>query len=566
MTIIRCICIIFFLAGACPAARYALLVGNSSAGRAYTDLKYVKNDLDGMRRVLSELCGFDRDHITTLCDQTPQQLEQSLDRCRSAVDSAAGKDLFFFYYSGHSDAGNLLMGTIPYPLSSLNQRLTQFPSAIRIAVFDACQSGSFTRLKGGSLDEPFLFKEPANVAGQVVLYSSSANENSQESDEYKNSIFTFHFINALKGCGDASGDRQVTLTEAYQYSYNQTVTSTLNSAGGVQHPGYLFRIMGEGNIVLADINARSCGIALADGIGGAIAVLNADQALVAEMRKEAGARVLIALDPGRYDVVLSRDGTALVASVKVSADSVSTIGAGDFRKRGSYTINAKGRVINRWQLGFKAACGGMSADLDGLGGNLNAAFHDFGAFGMAPAFTFPRTRVIPGFEVEMILRNGVTIFGGGEYFRMTGQQSYTTDVINPFDGKAYPYSLDIEDTLRIGTYHTGVGYCFRGGALRNLSVGAGVDFAFIDFKLDSRLSDGLFNVERNTGYGENGQIALPFVQVGYRYSIVDKLTIGAEVRGRYWKTAQTISVGENPLAYNLSGVVGRLFIMLAIGR
>ena len=46
--------------------RYALLVGNSKGSQGYSTLKYVKNDINEMRKVFKQFCGFKEDNILSL--------------------------------------------------------------------------------------------------------------------------------------------------------------------------------------------------------------------------------------------------------------------------------------------------------------------------------------------------------------------------------------------------------------------------------------------------------------------------------------------------------------------
>jgi uncharacterized caspase-like protein len=280
-----------FFAPAVQADRYALLVGNNTAaGGNFAELKYVKNDIAALRSILTDFCGFDKSRIVTLYNSTPEELDRSL---KAFTDSMAGTsgNMFLFYYSGHADQTALKMGDAHYRLDMLKSKLSTFPSDIRIGMFDACQSGAFTRIKGGKLDEPFLFRDDGRTKGQVILCSSSLNENAQESDVLGNSVFTFHIVNALRGSGDQSGDGRVTLSEAYHYAYNHTLSTTAGSQGGVQHPSFQFRIQGEGDIVLADLNITTRGILLGPDLSGAITITGPGNTVVADWsrKKTAGA-------------------------------------------------------------------------------------------------------------------------------------------------------------------------------------------------------------------------------------------------------------------------------------
>jgi len=70
-----------------------------------------------------------------------------------------------------------------------------------------------------------------------VLTSSAADELALESREIRGSFFTHHLVSGLRGTADASGDGRITLSEAYQYAFDHTLTATA-STGIRQHPGY----------------------------------------------------------------------------------------------------------------------------------------------------------------------------------------------------------------------------------------------------------------------------------------------------------------------------------------
>lgn len=311
------------------AERYALLAGNSRGGKEFEALRYVKKDLDAFQQVLTSLCGFDTRNIILLYNRTPAELAAAIDRVSSGM-RRGGDDLFLFYYTGHGDDRALYLQQEEFSLGELRRKFDVMPARIRIAVLDACQSGGFTRAKGGRLAEPFLFREDSKVEGQVVLYSSSSTENSQESDLYQGSIFTFHFLNALRGCGDLSSDGKITLAEAYQYSYNQTITSTVRSSGGVQHPGYNFRIQGEGDIVLADLNLHAQGVLLTEQIACSVTIIDKAGSIVADFSKDRGSRFVVALNPGEYQVVNAAGDRRAGANVAIAKNQIAPIGPGDF--------------------------------------------------------------------------------------------------------------------------------------------------------------------------------------------------------------------------------------------
>src|SRR5262249_23614512 len=138
----------------------------------------------------------------------------------------AVSDELVFYYSGHSDDEGLLLKGRHLSYSDLKHALSAIPTAFRVAVLDSCSSGSFTRTKGGDRVPLFLEDDSQHVAGEAVLTSSAPSEVSQESDKLGGSFFTQNLIAGLRGAADVTRDGRITLNEAYQFAFNETVEKT----------------------------------------------------------------------------------------------------------------------------------------------------------------------------------------------------------------------------------------------------------------------------------------------------------------------------------------------------
>ena len=50
-----------------------------------------------------------------------------------------------------------------------------------------------------------------------------------------------------------NGDGKITLAEAYNYAYGQTLARTEATRSGAQHPSYDFQLAGTGDLVLTDL-------------------------------------------------------------------------------------------------------------------------------------------------------------------------------------------------------------------------------------------------------------------------------------------------------------------------
>src|SRR5207245_8889318 len=135
--------------------------------------------------------------------------------------------------------------------------LRSAPADVRIGLLDSCQSGAITRPKGVRTAPAFDVQQAQAAStrprGLVLIASSSADEESQESDEIGASFFTHYLASGLLGDADASGDGKVTLAEAYAYAYARTVGETAETRAGAQHPVYMYDLGGAGDVVLTEL-------------------------------------------------------------------------------------------------------------------------------------------------------------------------------------------------------------------------------------------------------------------------------------------------------------------------
>lgn len=523
------------------AERHALLVGNSMGGSGNQRLKYVANDLNQMRATLTGVCGFAPERVMTVRDGGVAAIEEALTTLHEQV-SSGGDDLFLFYYSGHADDSALRLGDERLLLTDLKARLAALPARIRVAVFDACQSGSFARLKGGRLAEPFLFASDAKVEGYVVLSSSSANENSQESDALRHSVFTFHVVNALRGSADASGDGKVTLNEAYQYAYNRTVTSTVHSSGGVQHPTYRFEIKGEGDIVLADLNLRSSGLLLGTDVSGRVTVVDSTRSVVADLDKERGSSVMVALERGPYDITARQGEVALAASAVVEKGQVVKLSIGQFRRASSEGQGrAKGERIGDSWVGFSIGVGYRRAGQSSLNRTLAGDYEPFSALGLETAPAVGDDYFNPWLGVEACVRGRLVI--GVDICLASGsaEGGDRQETLNAADSLVYLSALDWRVVMELYGVSPGVGYRVDRGPLRNLVLRLGVDFTRVGFTYSSRYQDALYDVDSRLSMHNTGILLTPSLSASYAYPVTTWLSVGAMVRYR-------VQVGSNELA------------------
>jgi len=307
---------------AAAVQRFLLVIGANSGGTDRPTLQYAISDAERFARVMVDLGGVPPSHEVVLKQPKLKDLVDALDALSARVMEArrapgAGRTEVVLYYSGHADEQGLLIGGDRYSYRSLRDRLDQIPADVRIAVLDACASGAFTRVKGGKARPAFLVDESADMRGHAFLTSSAETESAQESDRIHASYFTHYLISGFRGAADLSGDGRVTLNEAYQFAFNETLGRTVDTRGGAQHPSYDINLSGSGDVVMTDVRQTTATLVLGEELDGRFFVRNAAQELVVELYKPSGRKIELGLEPGTYEVRLEREKTTRLAKTHV---------------------------------------------------------------------------------------------------------------------------------------------------------------------------------------------------------------------------------------------------------
>jgi hypothetical protein len=315
--------------------RFALVAGANDGGSTRVQLRYANSDARAMTRVLTQLGGVDPRDIVTVEDPTPQQLGEALEKLQARLTEAKSGNArleVFFYYSGHSDEEGLLLRGERLPYAALRSKLDALPAEVRIAVLDSCASGAMTLLKGGAARPSFLVDAATSLSGHAFLTSASADEAAQESERLKASIFTHYFLSGLRGAADVSHDGRVTLAEAYQYAFNETLTRTTSTRAGPQRPGWDIQLVGTGDLVLTDLRAADAKLVLEAPLSGRVHVLGANGGLVVEVAKPPGKPVELGLEAGEYRVIVD-DGAGHVGETKfaLASQGSQVIGTGSLQ-------------------------------------------------------------------------------------------------------------------------------------------------------------------------------------------------------------------------------------------
>jgi hypothetical protein len=357
--------------------RFVLAAGVNFGGSDRAELRYAVSDAERFAGVLTELGGVSAANVILLREPKVGEFVDALGRLSARVADArragaAGRTEVLVYYSGHADEKGLLLGDDRYSYQTLRNHLDAMPADVRIAVLDACASGAFTRAKGGRKRPAFIVDQSSNTKGHAFLTSSADTESAQESDRIGASYFTHFLVSGLRGAADINGEGKVTLTEAYQFAFTETLGTTLGTKGGVQHPSYDINMAGTGDVVMTDLRQTTATLVIGEAVDGRTYVRNAKHELVVELYKPAGRKVELGLEPGEYEVHVQRDALAQAATFVLTEGQRVVVEPGQFsptkpeptRARGEdpfrYAVTGRNRIELRF--GVASNGGGGSAN------------------------------------------------------------------------------------------------------------------------------------------------------------------------------------------------------------
>jgi len=324
--------------GAAPAhadeLRYAVVIGNNAGGPNDASLMYAERDAQKMYDLLGSTMGVPADNIVLLRGQDADTVQRSLIRMNDRIRTETGhqdQSTLFVYNSGHADARGLHLGRGTLALQVLEQLVRGSPATLRMLILDACASGAITRVKGARRAPAFPIDLGATrpAEGVIFLTASSEHEDAYESDRIRGSFFTHYLASSVLGAGDVDGDGAVTLAEAYQYTYDNTLRASSATAAGVQHATFRFELKGREDFVLSRPGAAQNQATLRFPPGRMYYVFREgdDDSLVAEI-VAGGAERRIYVPPGRYHVRARASDYLLEGSLRVSRGDVVDVTTG----------------------------------------------------------------------------------------------------------------------------------------------------------------------------------------------------------------------------------------------
>lgn len=323
--------------------RHALIVGANEGGGSLEPLHYAEEDAQRMADVLVELGGFDPAYVTVLYAPTPEELREAIHE-HSLFSENFDEDLFLFFYSGHADARGLRLGEDLYPFDSLKADVRAMPADVKLGILDACRSGTITRLKGAAVSTPFLEEQELLAEGEAWMTASSADESAQESDSLRGSFFTHYLVSGLRGAADEGADGEISLDEAYRYAFDRVVDQTGATDAGTQHPNFDYHLKGQGDLELTHVaNARATLLVPSELVGTLLVLRLPDRTPIAEVSKQEGQSITLALPPGTYSLRLSNGKE--VREAVVGLYDGSRVTASHWAPVGLQSVTAKGTGV-----------------------------------------------------------------------------------------------------------------------------------------------------------------------------------------------------------------------------
>jgi hypothetical protein len=484
-----------------PARRFALVVGANRGAADRVPLRYAVADAERFTEVVTQMGGVLPADSIVLHEPNRQALREGLQRTALLAAGArreGSRVEVLVYFSGHADEQGLMLGREILPYRELRSAVDAMGADVGITILDACASGAITRLKGGRTHPAFLTEAAAGaVKGYAFLTSSSEDETAQESERLRGSFFTHALLSGLRGAADVTGDGRVTLNEAYQFAFQETLAQTTTTDGGAQHPSYDIKMAGTGEVVMTDLRQTSSTLILGEDYEGRFFVLGSQRRLVAELYKPAGRKVELGLDAGEYELVYEQDRRRLTATVKLEEGQHTELLRSQLREapRQATRRRGNGGVPEPEEDPFHGRLRAQAGMMDDGDGSRFTALH----------WATPTLAVEAGLGTGVFSRGGSDVVAGVRYYPPLGSR------FRPFVGLALG-RLEVTEYLQTAltsrgqTFNTAFDHGVLGGEAK-----LGLDVLLnrrISVYLDGRFSyahgNGAFTSSWGLGWGFGG--------------------------------------------------------------
>ena len=341
--------------------RYVIAISANNGGKNRPMLRYAESDAKSFANVLKEMGGVNPQNLILIQEPSVSFLNSRMDDLDKIISKNKGKngrEEVLVYYSGHADEKGLRLGNEVYAWSEFRKRIDNLSADVKIAVIDACGSGAITRAKGGVAVPAFMIDQSSDMKGYAFITSSTQDESSQESDKLRGSFFTHSLVSGLRGAGDLSGDGKVTLSEAYQFAFNETLQKTQSTMGGAQHPSRDMNLAGTGDVVMTDLRSMGAGVSFEKNLEGRLFIRDDKGTLVAELYKAAGRNMSLGLPAGAYEIHLEKSAAHKAASINLSNGKIENVALTQFKDVSVEKTVARGEMNGEINGAINGVIGG----------------------------------------------------------------------------------------------------------------------------------------------------------------------------------------------------------------
>ncbi len=325
--------------------RFALVIGANNGGSGRPVLRFAMDDARSVIKVLEDMGGIQNGDGRLLEQPTRGDFFREMNEMAGKVYEAKRnfrRVEVFIYYSGHSDEENLFLAGERISYREFRDTITAVSADVRVAILDSCASGSFVQAKGVIRRSPFLLNTAYDMKGYAFITSSSGSEASQESKRLRGSFFTHNLVSGMRGAADMNLDGRITLTEAYQFAFDETLQQTEKGMHGPQHPNYNIQMSGTGDVVVTDISRSPALMVLGADIAGKIYIHNKANVLVVELSKPPEREITIGLEQGEYRIILVGESAIYETWISLTKDHSSRLERRQFEKVERISTRARG--------------------------------------------------------------------------------------------------------------------------------------------------------------------------------------------------------------------------------
>ncbi len=227
--------------------QWGLLIAVQKHDNPEYDLKYTLRDAALLRRTLVERGGAPSHQILEMTDTAAKSaLKPRKDNLLREIHRFLGNpdlgeaDRIILFFAGH---GVMVDGTtylVPsdFDLSRpqetgisidyLHQSLAKCRAGTKFLVLDSCHAAGISSAEAPIDGESFAESvNPDDIPGCVILASCKRKEVSHEWQQRKQGLFTYWLCRGLEGGADRDGNGVISIDEAYQFTYDNTLRTRL---------------------------------------------------------------------------------------------------------------------------------------------------------------------------------------------------------------------------------------------------------------------------------------------------------------------------------------------------